>query len=65
MAAHRVSGRYAKSLIGMAVANKQLDAVKADIDLIVGSLISNHDLSNVLQSPIINSGKNSYYRCYI
>lgn len=57
MAAHRVSGRYAKSLIGMAVANKQLDAVKADIDLIVGSLISNHDLSNVLQSPIINSGK--------
>ena len=26
-------------------------------DLIVGSLISNHDLSNVLQSPIINSGK--------
>jgi len=57
MASHRVSGRYAKSLIDMAVVNKQLDAVKADIDLIIGSLKSSHDLSTVLQSPIINSGK--------
>ncbi|MDZ4756789.1 MAG: ATP synthase F1 subunit delta [Bacteroidota bacterium] len=57
MAEHRVSGRYAKSLVDLAVANKQLDAVKADVDLILGTLKSNRDLFNVLQSPIINSGK--------
>lgn len=57
MAAHRVSGRYAKSLIDMALGNKQMDAVKADVDLIIGSLFSNHDLSALLKSPIINSGK--------
>lgn len=57
MSEHRVSGRYAKSLVDMALASKQLDAVKADVDLIVESLKANRELAALLKSPIINSGK--------
>lgn len=57
MIQHRVSSRYAKSLIDLATASNVLDVVKADIDLIKSSLDTNNELMALFRSPIINSGK--------
>ncbi len=56
MSAHRVAQRYAKSLLDLAIDQKQLDTVVQDIDALKSSLASK-DLFLLLKSPIVNSTK--------
>ena len=53
----RVAGRYAKSLIELAMEQKQLDAVHADMMLLHSICLSNVDFVNMLKSPIIGGDK--------
>ncbi len=57
MAIHKVSNRYARSLMGMASTNNAVEQVKADVLLLDAVLTQNNDLESMLESPIINSGK--------
>jgi F-type H+-transporting ATPase subunit delta len=57
MSQHRVSARYAKSLIDLAQQQNQLPAIKADMDMVGQVLHESRELDKVLESPIINSGK--------
>ena len=52
----KVSLRYAKSLISLAIKNKLLEKIKDDLDLIQ-SFDSNVEFKNLLKSPIINNEK--------
>ncbi len=49
----RLSGRYAKSLVDVAVEQNQLEAVCADIRLLKSICKSNRDFVNLLKSPVI------------
>jgi F-type H+-transporting ATPase subunit delta len=53
----RLAGRYAKSLMDLAIEQNQLDAVYADINLLKDINKSNPDFVNLLRSPIISSDK--------
>ncbi len=53
----RLAGRYAKSLLDLAVEQNQLDAVYADVKLLRAIIKGNPDFVSVLKSPIINSDK--------
>lgn len=57
MAEHRVAKRYAKSLIDLAVAQDQLEAIRKDVLRILLTLDVSRELLVMYQSPIINSGK--------
>lgn len=56
MSASRVAGRYAKSLIDLAIEKGNLQSVVGDIEYL-NKAIKNRDLYLMLKSPIINSGK--------
>ncbi|HQW83343.1 MAG TPA: ATP synthase F1 subunit delta, partial [Ferruginibacter sp.] len=49
----RLAGRYAKSLLGLAAEQNQVDAVCADMKWIHKICKSNTDFVNVLRSPVI------------
>lgn len=51
----RLAGRYAKSLIDLAIEQNQVDAVYADIKFLQAICNSNQDFVNVLKSPVIKS----------
>ena len=53
----RLAGRYAKSLLDLAVEKNQLDAVYADIKFLYTVCKGNPDFVNVLKSPIIKADK--------
>ncbi len=53
----RLAGRYAKSLLDLAVEQKQLDAVYADIKLLQIICKSSPDFVAMLKSPVISSDK--------
>lgn len=53
----RLAGRYAKSLLGLALEQNQLDTIYADIKLLRTILKSNPDLVSMLKSPVINTDK--------
>lgn len=53
----KVAKRYAKSLIDLAKETGAVDAVHADMKLLVSVCQSNKDLTNLLGNPIINSDK--------
>ena len=53
----RLAGRYAKSLIDIAIEQNQLDAVCADIKWLQQDFKSNPEFSAVLKSPIIKPDK--------
>ena len=55
-ASTRVAGRYAKSLIDLAVERGNLQSVVGDIEHL-NEAMKNRDLYLMLKSPIINSGK--------
>jgi len=57
MSEQRVSGRYAKSLIDLALERKALDAVYADVVLLKQTIEANSSLANMLKSPIIKTDK--------
>lgn len=51
----RLATRYAKSLIGLAIENNQLDAVYQDMQYIHAICKSSKELTNVLKSPVIKA----------
>ncbi|MFT3908991.1 MAG: ATP synthase F1 subunit delta [Ferruginibacter sp.] len=53
----RLAGRYAKSLLDLAVEQNQLDAVNADMKFLNAVFKSNPDFTAVLLSPVINADK--------
>lgn len=53
----RLATRYAKSLIDLAVEQKQLEAVYADMQYIQALCKISRDFTNVLRSPIIKADK--------
>ena len=52
----RVAGRYAKSLIDLAIEQGKLQTVVGDVEQLAQG-VKNRDLYLLLQSPIINSDK--------
>lgn len=52
----RLAGRYAKSLIGLAIEKNQLEQVYKDM-LYLQTLTRNRDFANLLRSPIIQPDK--------
>lgn len=57
MAESRVSHRYAKSLIDLALEKGQLEQVSEDMRLVLETIRANHELSVVLRSPVIKTDK--------
>ena len=55
MSNYRVAVRYAKSLISLAIENKKLEKVKADIDLLNSLCLEVRPFYNFIKNPIINS----------
>lgn len=53
----RLAGRYAKSLIDIAVEKNTLEAVKADVELLQGAIKASPELKSLLRSPIIKADK--------
>jgi len=53
----RLAGRYAKSLLDLAIEQNQLDTVYADVKLLRAIIKSNPDFVSVLKSPVINNDK--------
>jgi F-type H+-transporting ATPase subunit delta len=53
----RVSHRYAKSLLDLALEKGQLEPVSEDMRLVLETIRANHDLSVVLKSPVISTDK--------
>ncbi|MBC7937648.1 MAG: ATP synthase F1 subunit delta [Rhizobacter sp.] len=53
----RLAGRYAKSLLSLAIEQNSLEAVFADVKLLQGIIKSNPDVVNLLKSPVIGSDK--------
>jgi F-type H+-transporting ATPase subunit delta len=53
----RLAGRYAKSLVDLAIERHQLEEVYNDMQYLKAVLKSSPELVNVLRSPIINSDK--------
>lgn len=54
MSDYRVTSRYAKSLIDLAVERNALERVKADIELFSATVASSRDLALMLRNPIIS-----------
>ncbi len=53
----RVAGRYAKSIIDLAVEKNQLEEVHNDMLLLEGMIKSSRDFVNLLRSPVIKADK--------
>ena len=53
----RLAGRYAKSLLGLAIEQNKLEAVHADILLLKAIAKSNPDFVNLLKSPVVGADK--------
>ncbi len=53
----RLAGRYAKSLLDLAIEQNQLDAVYNDMKLLRAICKGNPDFAAVLTSPVINADK--------
>ena len=53
----RLAGRYAKSLLGLAVEQNQLNEVYADIKLLQGIAKTNPYFTRLLSSPVIGAEK--------
>lgn len=53
----RISQRYAKSLIDLALEKGQLEQVYEDMQVVNAAIASNHDLAVMLKSPVIKTDK--------
>ena len=53
----KVAGRYAKSLLGLAIEQKTEQKIYADMELMVSTISSSRELALLLRNPIINSDK--------
>lgn len=56
MTNQRVADRYAKSLLDLAVDQKQLEVIKGDVEKLVG-MTESQDFKMLLASPVINPSK--------
>jgi F-type H+-transporting ATPase subunit delta len=56
MSIQKIAGRYAKSLIDLAIEQNKLEVIKEDVKLFK-SVTSNREFYLVMKSPIINAGK--------
>lgn len=57
MSAIKLSSRYAKSLLDLAIDQNKLEKVYEDVVMLVGLLNNSAELRNLLKSPIINPDK--------
>jgi F-type H+-transporting ATPase subunit delta len=57
MSEQRVSGRYAKSLIDLAIEQNKLEVINADILAFSSALKANPSLGKMLKSPIVQGDK--------
>lgn len=57
MSSVRLSTRYAKSLLDLAVEKGILEAINTDMRLIANTIAASRDLRMLLKSPIINASK--------
>ena len=55
MSTIRISSRYAKSLLGLAIERGELEKVFADMQWLQAVCKSNHDFISMLRSPVIKS----------
>lgn len=53
----KVAGRYAKSLLGLAIEQKSEDAIYADMQTLLAAVESSRDLALLLKNPIVNTDK--------
>ncbi len=53
----RLAGRYAKSLLDLAVEQNKLETIYADVKFLQAVCLSNADFVNMLRSPVIPSDK--------
>jgi F-type H+-transporting ATPase subunit delta len=53
----KVAGRYAKSLLGLAIEQKSEDKVYADMQTILAAVESSRDLALLFKNPIVNTDK--------
>ncbi len=53
----RLAGRYAKSLLGLAIEQNSLDAVYADIKVLQSIAKTNPDFTRLLSSPVVGADK--------
>jgi F-type H+-transporting ATPase subunit delta len=53
----RVSNRYAKSLLDLALEKGQLEPVNEDMRLVLETIRANRDLSILLRSPVVKTDK--------
>lgn len=53
----RIAGRYAKSLLGLAIERNQVEVVYKDMQYILQVNKSSRDFVNVLKSPVIKADK--------
>jgi len=52
-----VASRYAKSLIDLAIENKQLEVIRTDMLLVFNVCSHNHDFIKLLESPVVKTDK--------
>ncbi len=57
MAETKVAGRYAKSLLGLAIERKTEGKIFADMQLVSSTLEASRDLALLMRNPIINTDK--------
>lgn len=55
MKSRKASGRYAQSLIQLAIEKSQLEEVRADMELVAKTCSASDDLTQMLQSSIIKT----------
>ncbi len=53
----RVTSRYAKSLLDLAVEQNQLDACKADMEVVISACKECKELTLLLKSPVVKTDK--------
>jgi len=54
MSNSRAAVRYAKAILDLAVDNKSVDAVEADMRSIVSTIAESKELRDLLESPVVN-----------
>ncbi len=53
----RIASRYAKALLDLSIEKGQLDAVKADMDMLARTFGGSRDLQLMLSSPVVKAHK--------
>lgn len=57
MKLYKIAVRYAKALFDLAQEKNNLEAVKADVDLVMNTFLKSRDFEIVMQNPVIKNDK--------